>query len=243
MKREEFVFNIYNIISEKNTFLSLKEIYDAYRNKYDCNNFANLEANIRTAIYDRCINRDRLQKDKKILFISLFPKKTIGNKYGLFEWRDRLADDVNESDVDSFISEVQCDKHNIDAPVIIGDSFMNYTYYEKVKRRAINASIAIANADFCCEVDKEHFTFIRKSNNKNYTEAHYLIPLKYQNEFEYSLDVPANIVSLCSNCHNCLHYGINKEGTLRKLYDERIDRLNKCKIYISFEKLCEYYNL
>lgn len=42
-------------------------------------------------------------------------------------------------------------------------------------------------------------------------EPHHLIPLQYHEEFEWSLDVEANVVSLCSECHNQIHYGDGKK--------------------------------
>ena len=86
--------------------------------------------------------------------------------------------------------------------------------------------------------------FLRKNNRpKNiYTEGHHIVPLKYQDRFDVNLDVEANIVSLCSNCHNNLHYGKDYEKTLRLIFtEERKNRLKKCGIIISFEDLLEMY--
>lgn len=63
-----------------------------------------------------------------------------------------------------------------------------------------------------------HPSFIRKTNGTNYTELHYLGPMSEQDNYEKDLDVQANIASLCSNCHNQLHYGKDPEDLLRKLY-------------------------
>lgn len=107
------------------------------------------------------------------------------------------------------------------------------------------AANALEIAGYKCEVDEEHPSFIRRSNNKNYTESHHLIPLKYQDDFEYSLDVEENICSICSNCHNCIHYGSDKERVelLQKLYQERKDHLVRVGLEISFDKLKEYYEI
>ncbi len=34
-----------------------------------------------------------------------------------------------------------------------------------------------------------------------------MIPISKYKDYNYSLDVMENIVSLCSHCHNLLHYG------------------------------------
>ena len=87
--------------------------------------------------------------------------------------------------------------------------------------------------------------FERKSG-KGYTEPHHLIPISKYRDFDYkkcSLDVMENIVSLCSHCHNLLHYGKyeDKEPILKKLYDERKNALAKVELDITFDKLTKYY--
>ena len=47
-----------------------------------------------------------------------------------------------------------------------------------------------------------------------------LVPLAYSDKFNVSLDVEENLVSLCSNCHNNLHYGKAFESLLKKLYKD-----------------------
>ena len=75
-------------------------------------------------------------------------------------------------------------------------------------------------------------------------EIHHLIPLELQFLDKYkniNLDCLANVISLCSNCHNNLHYGINPEKILEKLYNERKDELLKAGIDVSLEELISYY--
>lgn len=100
---------------------------------------------------------------------------------------------------------------------------------------------ALKKANFSCEVDNNHFLFLRKNSNINYTEGHHLIPLKYQDMFDVNLDVEANIVSLCSNCHNQIHYGKDYEALISKLFNERKLRLDKCGIHITLEELLKLY--
>ena len=103
---------------------------------------------------------------------------------------------------------------------------------------------AIENADFCCEYDKDHKYFISNNTKKNYVEGHHLIPMEFQDEFDFSLDVEANIVSLCVVCHKKLHHGIctDKKIIIETLYEQRKERLARCKIKIAYEKLCDYYD-
>lgn len=87
----------------------------------------------------------------------------------------------------------------------------------------------------------EHQTFIRKANGMPYTEPHHLVPMRAQKDFSVSLDVENNIVSLCSNCHNLIHYGKGAEILLKKIYNEREQLLQQAGIVITFEDLMNYY--
>lgn len=110
--------------------------------------------------------------------------------------------------------------------------------YIRDKKVAINA---LVHANYLCEIDKTHPTFIRRNKEVGYTEPHHLIPMAYSDLFKFSLDVEENIVSLCSNCHNHLHYGRGFEVLLRKLYDERVKNLEKVGLNITFEELLKMY--
>lgn len=112
----------------------------------------------------------------------------------------------------------------------------------KPKRDAQRAANALQNADYRCEYDETDRTFLRK-NGKPYTEPHHLIPISRYADFKCSVDVEENIVSLCSHCHNLLHYGRmeDKEKILKKLYNERITMLKKAGLDLTFEQLKSYY--
>lgn len=103
---------------------------------------------------------------------------------------------------------------------------------------------AIKKANFKCELDKNHITFISNITNNNFVEAHHLIPLNKRDEFEVEIDIASNIISLCPNCHKKLHFGklSEKENLLRKLYKERISLLNKQGIFLSEEELIKMYS-
>ncbi|MGL4875799.1 MAG: MrcB family domain-containing protein [Clostridium sp.] len=112
-------------------------------------------------------------------------------------------------------------------------------------RNAVTAARALASEDFKCVFNQTHTSFISKTTGKPYMEPHHLIPLSNQGNFYVSLDVEANIVSLCSHCHNCVHYGIDtdKYSILNKLFHDRISRLNACGINITFDELLNLYGV
>lgn len=88
---------------------------------------------------------------------------------------------------------------------------------------------------YLCEIDAHHKTFVTRRNDQLYLEGHHLIPLSCQNKFDKSLDVYANIIGLCPNCHRQLHFGKKNEvrNILKGLYNLRADRLVKSGIEVS----------
>jgi len=159
------------------------------------------------------------------------------NSQKIYYLDDNLADvelqnnitNINSSEPDSKPQPIKPSKVNNDKKVYP----RNLSYAKK----------ALEKANFLCEVDNTHQTFISKATNKQYVEAHHLIPLQFQEEFNYSLDVPANIVSLCPNCHRKLHFASidDKKRILEKLLENRKDELRKFSIEVNKEELFEIY--
>lgn len=118
--------------------------------------------------------------------------------------------------------------------------FQKRELMERNRQVAVNA---LQIADFKCEFNGEHATFVRRKQNIPYTEAHHLVPLAYSDLFQYSLDIEENIVSLCSTCHNCIHYGKDAEYIIKKLFAERKELLGKAGIVLSEEELLLMYGI
>lgn len=112
-------------------------------------------------------------------------------------------------------------------------------------RNAAKASKALMFSNYTCEIDSSHETFISKSTNMPYVESHHLIPMGKQGEFQYDLDQLANLISLCPLCHRLIHLGTDadKEKLLRKLYDQRKERLENIGIEINFSELKRVYGI
>ena len=111
----------------------------------------------------------------------------------------------------------------------------------KYPRNPAISKQALKNAKYLCECGSDHASFIRKSNGKNYTEPHHIIPMSAQGDFDIDLDCLPKIISLCSNCHNKLHYGADIDDMLFQIYEQRKEALSKFGINISFEELLSYY--
>lgn len=102
---------------------------------------------------------------------------------------------------------------------------------------------ALNHASFSCEIDPRHSTFISNTTGKPYVEAHHLIPFGSQPKFKFSLDVTANIVALCPNCHRRLHHGKGdaRIKEIESLFKKRKDRLEGMSLSISRRDLIKLY--
>lgn len=76
------------------------------------------------------------------------------------------------------------------------------------KRSSIIKNQVIMSSGYKCEINENHKTFTSDSTRHPYMEGHHGIPIRKQDKFNYSLDIYANIISLCPICHRLLHYGI-----------------------------------
>ena len=116
-----------------------------------------------------------------------------------------------------------------------------------IKRDAMIGVLAINNSHFKCEYDSSHETFISKRTKRPYMEAHHLIPVSQSqyiwNKKHANVDCIENIVSLCPICHRAIHHGELdiKLSILKRLYDQRKDRLSKVGLDIDFETLLKFY--
>lgn len=110
-------------------------------------------------------------------------------------------------------------------------------------RSPIVAAEAIRAANFMCEIDPSHWTFTSKAKKQRYVEAHHLIPISLQERFETSLDVVANVVSLCATCHRMLHFGVeqDRKTLLVHLLKQRQHRLLESAITVRPNEFLKFY--
>ncbi|MEY8844296.1 hypothetical protein V2B35_16850 [Bacillus safensis] len=162
--------------------------------------------------------------------------------------------DDSELQAELFKEEQEFEKYLIGNPADVGRADIEDKPKDKPKHRLVKnkkvwsrnpkyAVGAVADADYLCEFDKQHKHFISKFNGENYVEAHHLIPMQYQDQFDHSLDIHANIVSICLVCHKKIHYGRfeDKKEILDKLFHSRRERLLKGGIDIEISQLYTYY--
>jgi len=96
-----------------------------------------------------------------------------------------------------------------------------------------------------CEFDTKHASFLSATTGRLFVEAHHLIPMSKSDDFDTSLDVTANIIILCPNCHRAIHFGDEptKRQYLEKFYTERNLDLVASGIKITIEELLNYYGI
>ena len=113
----------------------------------------------------------------------------------------------------------------------------------KYPRNGSYAKQALEQANYKCEINSEHTTFISKATNKQYMEAHHLFPMSAQEEIDNSLDVPANIIALCPGCHRKIHFAKieEKKEIILSLYKNRELELKVFGITETADELLEIY--
>lgn len=139
----------------------------------------------------------------------------------------REIDFIDTKEFNAFVSQMEDNKRKREI--------------ESYSRSPFMKEYALKLAKYCCEVDKNHPSFARKKDGKQYMEPHHIIPLSKQKYFSVPLDVCENIVALCSNCHNEIHYGQNGLQIIRDIYHKRKKQLKKANIFCSEEQLVCYY--
>lgn len=117
-----------------------------------------------------------------------------------------------------------------------------------VKKNAAYGKQAIVDADYLCEADAKHQTFM---TNKGvpYMEGHHLIPCTAQNAKEYwykykrSIDCVENIMCLCPTCHRKIHFGSieEKKAIIKQLYLKQNSKLREAGLNITLGDLTNLY--
>lgn len=103
------------------------------------------------------------------------------------------------------------------------------------RRSEIIRAQAIELAEYSCEIDSTHESFIAERGHHRYMEGHHAIPMNKQGMFRNSLDIYANIICLCPLCHRRIHYGIKEDRVrmLNQIYESRSVRLINSGIRLS----------
>lgn len=244
-------------------------VRNPYPNKYEIDNVNNngtigdlsLDRNGESVDIDFTVGRDIIKgrETKRLTFDGgnitfetvnnpfeiVYDQPILNNRYGnrIYEEEDAsIAQNTRPSDFNSVPGTYTASPESKES----AKTQNGRKIYPRKKSKSLNA---LKRANYTCECNAMHPTFERKGTNIPYTEPHHLIPLHYYEDFSNSLDVEANIVSLCSNCHNQVHYG-DGSTILSQLLAQRQAELSAAGIdadvngnLIDVNKLLSYYKL
>ena len=128
----------------------------------------------------------------------------------------------------------------LDKPMQVPDQ-LNESTDSGWRRSEIIKNQTIKIANYQCEIDSHHMTFIANRNGMPYMEAHHTIPMKCQGSFNTSLDVYANIVCICPVCHRFLHFGRKEDKlpVIDRIYYRRSERMAHSGIVLSHNEFLD----
>ena len=87
--------------------------------------------------------------------------------------------------------------------------------------------------------------FTSKKENQNYVEVHHFIPREFFSEFEHTIEVLDNYVTLCPCCHRKIHHASDRErrSMILTIYNKRKNLLEADGIIIpNAKKVMEFYH-
>ncbi|HON02834.1 MAG TPA: hypothetical protein PLM04_06885 [Paludibacteraceae bacterium] len=175
-------------------------------------------------------------QSKKMLDINLLDKFVT-------RFSDRLIKNVSDEELFQMQVEMSTPTESeiIDKPIPKTEKYSSTSKY--FVRDSNVSKGALIKAHYTCELNPEHKYFVSRFTGKNYVEAHHLIPMEFQDKFETSIDIEANVVSLCPVCHKMIHFAVleSKTDLILNLLSKRIDRLGHAGITISNDELIEMY--
>lgn len=189
----------------------------------------------------------------KIYFIDALPSEAefiddLRNLIGVYKELkglvgNNILDIKTRSSEEDFQSEIQNITPEAPPPGPIPRNSQREYNGKSWKRKAKYAAQAIENAQYTCEHQSHHQTFISARSGSQFVEAHHLVPLQFQDKFDNSLDVPENIIALCPNCHRAIHYAdvATKKEMVKLFLEQRKDKLLTRGINVEASVLLELY--
>lgn len=166
------------------------------------------------------------------------------------------SEESDEEKDDNYIDKIDnINEHNVNPDVAVGASEIAPAKYSetsisrKYRRNPLLGRIAIQNAYYACENNHEHKTFKSAKTQKNFMEAHHLVPVKYQQKiwqkYNINVDCVENIVSLCPTCHRAFHNGTKevKAQLIENIYNQIVPRYNSIGFEITLDEIKKLYKL
>lgn len=236
--KKKYLYELKRDVSKKEVKINYnhvgnRSLMNEKKYKYPILLFTENPKNIKDVIFQGQFNIDREITDRQ--------GNITGFIFNKIHFRDHLDDDILDS---YYQKSIEITKPNLDKVTKKPKPIKSISRSPSAwKRDPTVGSNSKASARYRCEIDNNHQYFKSKTTEENYVEAHHLIPLGYQDRFEYSIDIEPNVITLCPLCHKKFHHAslIDIEIMVEKLYNDRNHKLQSCGIELSYNQLLEYY--
>ncbi len=196
-------------------------------------------------------------QDFNINLIDIPPQETNTEENMIIQEKEIIeSEESDEEKDDNYIDKIDnINEYNVNPDVAVGASEIAPAQYNeasisrKYRRNPLLGKIAIQNAYYACENNHEHITFKSAKTQKNFMEAHHLVPVKYQQqiwqEYNINVDCVENIVSLCPTCHRAFHNGTKevKAQLIENIYNQIVPRYKSIGFDITLEEIKRLYKL
>lgn len=121
---------------------------------------------------------------------------------------------------------------------------------KKISKNIAIAKSALEAADYKCQINPMHETFITPKRLP-YMEGHHLIPCSFRNAKDFmetkqiNLDCFQNIICLCPNCHRAIHHGDEetKKSLIGALYSKKRKQFMEIGLDIDESQLFKLYEI
>ena len=191
---------------------------------------------------------DRQMFRKQRFYTGRRPRQEAKMLLWLVNYLQRKGREVdNDFDFQKEIQAVECDE------VWSNASKQQPIYSEGasgkiVVKKAYVSKQALKKANFKCEFDGSHYTFLT-DKGVPYMEGHHLIPCTASNTERFwsknrrNIDCLENVICLCPTCHRRIHFGsrVEKDTIIRNLYNKRKSSLQIVGLHISIDELMTLY--
>ncbi|MDR1819360.1 MAG: HNH endonuclease [Methanobrevibacter sp.] len=190
------------------------DVYNISINNYDKSMIKHSHEKFNSWVISSLVALGILNKDEKYITISETYKPYISSFLENLSYEDMFF---------SKEEEISCKREKI-------------IYFKRNKK--ITQKV-LAECDYKCFINSNHLTFPTE-DKENYVEGHHVIPLRFSESFDETLDCEDNIIPLCPNCHKEIHYAIdeNKNQILKTIF-KRKTKLTSFDVEI--DDLREYY--
>lgn len=108
-----------------------------------------------------------------------------------------------------------------------------------------NNAIALKKADYTCEFNPAHESFINPKTGEKFMKAIHLIPVCKQNQIDADLSCVANICCLCSTCADHIKFGTDadRQEMLMQLYLKHKNDLETAGINLTLMQVFKFNDM